>query len=286
MLVLGAGGQLGRDLLGVLAHRSDLDGLGAGRDAVDVADAASVAAGLDGAGLAAGDAVVNCAAFTGVDRAETETAAAFAVNAAGAGHVAAACARRHLALVHLSTDYVFSGTGAHRDPYVETDPPDPRTVYGQSKLEGERLVAERHPGAAIVRTSWLFGVHGANFCQTMLRLGAERDAVDVVEDQVGTPTWTGALAAALADLLASPEPASGLFHLAGRGACSWADLAEELFRRAGVDCEVRRVTSDRVPRPAPRPAWSALASGRADAPSLAPWPDHVAGFVEDRAAIA
>jgi dTDP-4-dehydrorhamnose reductase len=226
-------------------------------------------------------AVVNCAAYTNVDGAESHREAAFAVNADGAHEVARACADAGVRLIHISTDYVFSGDA--RQPYVEDDAPAPRTVYGQSKLEGERRVVAALPEAAIVRTSWLFGAGHRNFCETMLSLGAVRERVEVVDDQCGSPTWTGELAAAL-DLLLDDPAASGVFHLAGAGACSWADLAEELFLRAGVDCDVDRVPTHRVPRPAPRPAWSALKSTRPDAPTMAPWPEHVAHFLADRGA--
>jgi dTDP-4-dehydrorhamnose reductase len=165
-------------------------------------------------------------------------------------------------LVYYSTDYVFDGS--KREPYVETDAPRPLGEYGRTKLEGEGEVRE----GWIVRSSWLFGPTGHNFLRTMLRLGAERDEVAVVDDQRGSPTYVGHLAGATKELLSLP---GGVWHLAAAGDCTWADFAEAIFEAAGVECRVRRISTAEFPRPAKRPAYSVLRSERDGAPILPHW---------------
>lgn len=277
-----AGERAGHELV-PLAH-SDLD----------IADARAVERALRGAGA---DAVVNCAAWTDVDGAESHRDAAHAVNALGAGNVARAAAAAGIPLVHVSTDYVFDGEppldrrGKPR-PYVESDPTGPRSVYGHTKLEGERLVLEASLRHTVVRSSWLFGVDGPNFVATMLRLAGERSAmgsrganpvapsVQVVEDQVGCPTWTGHLAPALLGLL--EREVRGLVHLAGAGHVSWNGFAKEIFRQADVGCRVEPATTAEMARPAPRPAWSALESERDDVIPMPDWRDGLASYLAAR----
>jgi dTDP-4-dehydrorhamnose reductase len=224
-------------------------------------------------------AVVNCAAYTNVDGAESDRAGAAAVNGEGAGNVAAAAAEVGAFVVHVSTDYVFDGS--KRVPWVESDAVAPLGVYGETKLAGEQAVAAATPAHAIVRTAWLFGAGGKNFVDTMLALGAEREEVSVVTDQVGCPTWTGHLAEALVELAERPQD-TGIHHIAGAGSCSWNELALEVMDRAGLDCRVLPATTDRFPRPAARPAYSVLASER-DAPLLLPrWQDGVAAYLATR----
>ena len=223
------------------------------------------------------DAVVNCAAWTDVDGAEEHEAAAYALNASGAGHVAGAAASAGARLVHVSTDYVFDGRAAR--PYVESSATGPMSAYGRTKLAGERAVAQTGGSHLIVRSSWLFGSGGRNFVTTMLALGGERDGVDVVTDQVGCPTWTGHLAPALVELAARGE--RGVMHVAGSGACSWHELAAETFRQAGVACEVRETTTAGMPRPAPRPAYSVLGSERGETPRLPAWREGLAGYLTE-----
>lgn len=220
--------------------------------------------------------VINCAAWTDVDGAEASEPRATAVNGAGAGHLAEAAATVGARLLHVSTDYVFAGDKG--SPYVESDPTGPRSAYGRSKLAGELAVAAHGPADhLIVRTSWLFGPHGHNFVATMLRLGRERDVVTVVDDQVGCPTFAGHLASALVGL--AEGQTRGLLHLAGAGACSWHDFAQEIFRQAGVPCLVERGRTADLGRPAPRPAYSVLESERADAPALPPWREGLAAYL-------
>jgi dTDP-4-dehydrorhamnose reductase len=246
------------------------------RGGLDITDRAAVERAVSAEGP---EAIVNCAAWTDVDGAEEQEAAAHTVNAAGAGHVAGAAAAAGVRLVHVSTDYVFDGRADR--PYVESAVTSPMSAYGRTKLAGERAVAEAGGRPVIVRSAWLFGVGGGNFVATMLALADGRDHVSVVTDQIGSPTWTGHLAPALVAL--AEQQQQGLMHVAGSGACSWHELASEAFRRAGVACEVRETTTAAMPRPAPRPAYSALGSDRQDAPRLPDWREGVAGYLAARA---
>lgn len=249
---------------------------------LDVTDAEAVNTAVAAAGA---DALVNCAAWTDVDGAEVNREAAFAVNARGAGNLARAAAGAGVPLVHVSTDYVFDGiapvdAAGRARAYVESDPTGPLSVYGQSKLAGEREVLAASPRHAVVRSSWLFGVGGRNFVDTMLRLAQEREAVQVVEDQVGCPTWTGHLAPALLGLL--EREVGGLIHLAGTGAISWNGFAREIFRQAELPCRVEPATTAQTARPAPRPGWSVLESERGDVIPMPDWRDGLAGYLAAR----
>jgi dTDP-4-dehydrorhamnose reductase len=206
------------------------------------------------------DLVLHAAAWTNVDGAESEPAAAELVNVDGTRNVAALGAP----VVYFSTDYVFDGS--KREPYVESDEPRPVSVYGRTKLEGEHELRD----GWILRSSWLFGWTGTNFVRTMLRLAEERDEVSVVADQVGCPTYVGHLAEATRDLLTLPQ---GTWHVAAEGECSWAEFARAIFEEAGVDCRVREITTEALGRPAPRPAYSVLRSERDGAPRLPHWRD-------------
>jgi dTDP-4-dehydrorhamnose reductase len=207
------------------------------------------------------DLVLHAAAWTDVDGAEASPQDAAAVNVGGTQHVLELGAP----VVLFSTDYVFDGR--KREPYLESDAPNPLSVYGRTKLQAEAVAGE---DAWVVRSSWLHGWTSTNFVRTMLRLGAERDEVAVVDDQRGSPTYVGHLAAAVRQLLDLPR---GRWHLASGGDCTWAELAEVIFEEAGIDCRVRRITTAELERPAPRPAYSVLRSERADAPSLPHWRD-------------
>lgn len=276
LLVVGANGMLGREVVAA-ARVAGHEVTGRDVESIDITDAPATAR------LVAADApqaVVNCAAFTDVDGAEQREQDALAVNGAGAGNLAAAAAAAGARIVHPSTDYVFPGDAS--EPYVESSPTGPRSAYGRTKLAGELAVAAAHPDHAIVRTAWLFGVHGSNFVDTILRLASERETIQVVDDQVGSPTWAGHLAPALVEL--AGREATGIFHAAGAGRCSWFQLAREAVARAGIPCEVEPTTTAAFPRPAPRPAFSVLASERgADAITLPPWREGLAGFLAERA---
>ena len=275
LLVTGAGGMLGRAVVERaigLGH----DVRAATRAELDVTDAGAVQRVLHEICPAA---VVHCAAYTDVDGAESAWNLAEAVNARGAGNVAAAAREVGARIVHLSTDYVFDGS--KREPWVESDPVAPLGVYGDTKLAGEELVAAANPAHVIVRTAWLFGAGGRNFVDTMLALAAQRDEVSVVTDQVGCPTWTGHLAGALVELAERPSQ-TGIHHIAAAGSCSWNELAIEIFERAGIDCRVLPTTSDAFPRPAQRPAYSVLGSERAQPLELPAWQDGVAQYLMSR----
>jgi dTDP-4-dehydrorhamnose reductase len=287
LLVTGAGGMLGHDVLRAGA-RAGHELVGLARGELDITDASAVerAVAQVAGGRGAPAAAVNCAAWTDVDGAETHPEQAHAVNATGAGNLARATAAAGIPLIHVSTDYVFAGeapldaSGAPR-PYLESDPTGPRSVYGQSKLAGELEVLGASPRHTVVRTAWLFGVDGANFAALMLRLAAEREAVQVVTDQVGCPTWTGHLGPALIGLI--EREVCGLVHLCGAGHVSWNGFASEIFRQAGVSCRVEPATSAEMARPAPRPAWSALGSERDDLVPMPDWRDGLAGYLAARA---
>ena len=202
--------------------------------------------------------VLHAAAWTDVDGAESDPEGARLVNVDGTRNVAAL----GVPIVYYSSDYVFDGS--KREPYVESDESNPLSIYGRTKLEGEREVR----GGWIVRSSWLFGWTGTNFVRTMLRLGAERDEVSVVADQLGSPTYVGHLAEATRDLLTLPQ---GTWHVAAEGECTWAEFARAILEEAGLDCRVREITTDELGRPAPRPAYSVLRSERDGAPRLPHW---------------
>jgi len=224
-------------------------------------------------------AVVNCAAWTDVDGAEEHEGEATAVNGRGAGNVAIAAAAVGASVVYPSTDYVFDGT--KEEGYVESDEVNPISGYGRSKLAGERETAAANPRHWIVRSSWLFGVSGRNFVETMLGLARDRDEVVVVRDQVGCPTYTSHLATGIVRLL--DGEAYGVHHMAGGGRCSWYDFAVEIFRQAGVDCRVLSMTSDMLDRPAPRPAFSVLVSEREHPVLLPDWREGLADYLAERA---
>jgi dTDP-4-dehydrorhamnose reductase len=255
---------------------------------IDITDAAAVDELLDGLLGEPGSlgAIVNCAAWTDVDGAESKREQAHAVNATGAGILARAAARIGVPLLHLSTDYVFNGVAPldaddRPRPYVESDPTGPRSVYGATKLDGEQQVLAASPRHTVVRTAWLYGIDGPNFVETMLRLAGEREAVQVVDDQIGSPTWSGHLAPAILGLL--EREVSGLVHLTGAGEVSWNGFAKEIFRQAEVECRVEPATSEQMARPAPRPAWSALQSEREDVLGMPDWRDGLSGYLAARA---
>jgi len=287
VLVTGALGMLGHDVARA-GERAGHELVLVDLPELDITDEAAVAALLEELNARPGglDGVVNCAAWTDVDGAQEKADAARAVNADGAGVLARGAAAAGVPLVHVSTDYVFDGSApldeaGNPRAYLERDQTGPQSVYGITKLEGERQVLAASRRHAVARTAWLYGVDGANFPATMLRLAAERDAVQVVTDQVGSPTWSGHLAPALLGLL--ERGVAGIVHLTGGGHVSWNGFAQEIFRQAEVDCRVEPTTSEQFVRPAPRPAWSALETERDDVLPLPPWQDGLAGYLAARA---
>ncbi|MFF0432166.1 dTDP-4-dehydrorhamnose reductase [Streptomyces sp. NPDC004327] len=258
-LITGAAGMLGRDLADVLAE-AGADVTALTRKDLDITDAEAVRAAVAGH-----DVVVNAAAWTDVDGAETEEAAATRINGDGPRALAGACAGSGAVLLQVSTDYVFPGDAT--EPYRHDAPTSPINAYGRSKLAGERAVLELLPERGyVIRTAWLYGAHGRNFVSTMLGLAGQRETVDVVDDQRGQPTWTRALARQLRDLgaqaLAGRAPA-GVYHGTAAETATWFDLARAAFELTGLDPErVRPTTSEKFVRPARRPSYSVLAHER------------------------
>jgi dTDP-4-dehydrorhamnose reductase len=273
-LVTGAGGMLGRDVVEALRQRGH-DVVGLTRQELDVTDGPGVDAAVS---AIEPEAVVNCAAWTDVDGAESRERDAMAVNDTGAGLLAVAAGTVGAKVVYPSTDYVFDG--AKREPYVESDHAHPISAYGRSKLAGETAVAVANSRHLIVRTSWLFGTGGANFIETMLRVGAEQPEVLVVSDQVGAPTYTRHLAGAIALLTESDD--YGIQHVTGSGSCSWFEYAQEIFDQAGMETRVMAARTEMLDRPAPRPPYSVLASELADPVVLPDWRAALAEYLAER----
>ena len=267
VLVTGANGMLGHRVVDDLRARGH-EVRGTDLPELDLTDAGAVARFVD---EVQPEAVVNCAAYTQVDKAEEQEELASRVNGDAAGNVARAAPY----VVHLSTDYVFDGDAT--EPYVESSRPNPTGAYGRTKLAGEEQVRAAGGQHAIVRTAWLYGEGGPNFVDTMLRLGRERDEVRVVFDQIGSPTWTGHLSTAVGDIV--ERRGAGVFHATGAGSCSWFELAVEAMRVAGLDCRVVAIPSEEFPTPTKRPAFSVLATERDDGVHLPDWREGVKGHL-------
>lgn len=262
ILVAGKNGQLAR-CLATQADRRGTPLQAIGRPPLDLVRPESIHAVVS---TMRPRAIVNAAAYTAVDKAETDSAAAFAINATGAGCLAEAAAKFEIPLIHVSTDYVFDGR--KRAPYVEEDGPSPLGVYGASKLAGEIEVRRAHPAATIIRTSWLYSVWSPNFVTTMLRLGSERPVVRVVDDQRGNPTSAFDLADAILDLIGRPECRGHLYHLSGHGETTWYDFAKAIFegwsQRGRRVPRLERITTQDYGAPASRPADSRLDCSKAE----------------------
>lgn len=266
--------MLGRDVVRACEGRG-ADVVALAHSELDITDGPAVDAEI---AAARPDAVVNCAAWTDVDGAEDHEAEATRVNNEAAGLVAVAAAEVGAKILHPSSDYVFDGEKG--EPYVESDHTGPLSAYGRSKLAGETSVAVVNPNHHVIRSSWLFGVGGRNFVETMLHLAEQQPEVLVVSDQVGCPTYTPHLAGAIARLLESD--AYGIHHVAAAGACSWFEFAQEIFDQSGIECRVMAATTEMLARKAPRPAYSALASERADAIELPSWSEGLREYLAER----
>ncbi|RTL98474.1 dTDP-4-dehydrorhamnose reductase [Ancylobacter aquaticus] len=284
ILLLGAGGQVGREIAG-RAGEAGHDLVALDHAGLDITDAAALSRAL---ATARPEVVINAAAYTAVDRAESEPERAHLINAVAPGLIAQACAEQGAALIHLSTDYVFDGS--KKGAYVESDPVAPLGLYGASKEAGERAVRAGLARHLIIRTSWVYGIHGANFLKTMLRLASERDRLTIVADQRGCPTATRDIAEGLlaaARLLAAGTLAPGTYHLAGSGVASWFDFAAAIVERAGLHTgrhpEIVPIATVDYPTPARRPANSELSSeafAQASGFRAASWQDRVAEVVD------
>lgn len=277
ILIIGANGQLGQDCRALFAPGHEV--LALDRPAIDITDLSSV---RDAVRSFRPDAVLNCAAYTAVDKAETDEETCRAINADGPMEIALALAGTGAILVHISTDYVFDGTKPLGERYVEEDAPCPVSAYGRTKLAGEAPVLAYERGA-VLRTAWLYGEHGNNFLRTMVRLSRRPAPIRVVADQHGSPTWSGSLARQIARLLDDFRP--GLYHATSQGECTWYDLTKRFFEAAGVDHEVIPIGTADYPTPATRPVNSVLenrALRRAGLDVMPGWEDdidaHAAAF--------
>jgi dTDP-4-dehydrorhamnose reductase len=286
LLVVGANGQLGSDLIEAVRTGKDVFARGLTRKDLDVTDAFGVQDMVVGwERIVRSDSpdhrlvVVNCSAYTAVDAAETDEENAFAVNAAGPALLATSCAKVGARLIHVSTDYVFSGDAS--TPYDVDDGTGPKSAYGRTKLAGELAVREILPDAShVVRTAWVYGAAGQNFVKTMARLERERDTVSVVDDQRGSPTWSRDLATGLLALAGSDVPA-GTLHATNRGETTWHGFTKAIFEELGADPErVLPTTSEAFPRPAPRPAYSVLSARAWDEAGLPPLPEWRTALAE------
>lgn len=249
----GAGGQLGTALANQVAGHTLIRLHLASRIELDITDPISVSKYFANNQM---DGVINCAAYTAVDLAETNREDAFRVNAEGARNIAKACQESNTSLYHISTDYVFEGNGNR--PYTEQDEINPQSVYGESKAEGERLIREAYTEACIIRTSWLVDAKGQNFVNAMIRLGSERDSISVVDDQVASPTWAPLLAEGLLTSISKEANLAGTFHYAHEGECSWKKFTEYIFNDLDIQCQVNAISTADFGATAPRPKYSKL----------------------------
>lgn len=277
VLVTGAKGQLGTDLMNELEKRG-LKGIGLGVEEMDVTDFDACKRVISASGA---DAVIHCAAYTAVDAAEDNVELCRRINSEGTRNVAQVCKDAGIKLMYISTDYVFDGQGTR--PWEPDDERHPLNVYGETKYEGELAVEELLDCFFIVRIAWVFGVVGKNFIRTMLRIGRERGAVSVVNDQVGSPTYTYDLARLLVDMIQTDE--YGRYHATNEGICSWYEFAREIFRQAGMDeVKVTPVTSSEFPSKAIRPFNSRMSKEKLSERGferLPSWQDALRRFLEE-----
>jgi dTDP-4-dehydrorhamnose reductase len=288
ILITGSKGQLGNELIDILkTGKSEIgpisplyagaDITGVDIDTLDITDVKAVTDFVDAKGF---DLIINCAAMTNVDACESDFETAMRVNAVGARNMARAASHAGSKIVYISTDYIFDGRA--NTPYCEWDTPAPATIYGKSKLLGERYVRETCERSFIVRTAWLYGYVGANFVRTIIKLASERDQIKVVNDQIGNPTNANDLAHHILKIAVTDE--YGIYHCTGGGICSWYDFATEIVRLSGLTCEVVPCTTEEFPRPAPRPAYSAmdhLMLRTVAEDEMRPWEEALATFMKD-----
>ncbi|GGB04231.1 dTDP-4-dehydrorhamnose reductase [Puia dinghuensis] len=254
ILVTGANGQLGRELQVLAAAYPQYSFVFADRSQLSIEDPQQIATFFNTHKPAW---CINCAAYTAVDKAETEKDAAFRINGEGPGYLAAACRNSGARLIHVSTDYVFDGNSA--TPLKENDPTAPINAYGASKLAGEQRAMENHPGGTvIIRTAWVYSEFGNNFVKTMIRLMKERPAINVVDDQIGSPTYAADLAAAILHIVNSPNFVPGIYHYSNEGRISWYQFASAIRNHTGSTCTVNPIPSSQFPTPAKRPHYSLL----------------------------
>lgn len=253
ILVTGAGGQLGQEILRLSEEYPQFKVIGIARDEVSIDDEERLRAVFESQ---LPDFLVNCAAYTAVDKAETEQEDAYRVNAKGPAILARICEEFRSRFIHISTDYVFDGSA--NTPYKESDPTGPQGVYGSSKLQGEQSVMEANPNALIIRTAWVYSHFGKNFVKTMLRLMKDKPEIGVVNDQFGSPTYAADLAEAILHIIGSGTWLPGIFHFSNKGHISWYEFAMAIRDMSGSHCKVNPITTAQYPTPAKRPAYSVL----------------------------
>lgn len=253
ILVTGSKGQLGSSLRRVFDNDPAIDATYTDHDTLDITDRDAVYRFL---GDSKFDIVVNCAAYTAVDKAESDEILASALNTGAVGNLAEAAVKNGTRVIHISTDYVFSGQGCR--PYEENDEPYPQSIYGRTKLEGEALLTSFCQNALIIRTAWLYSEFGGNFVKTMLRLAETRPEINVVVDQIGTPTYAGDLAEAIHRIVSSGEWKPGIYHFTDEGVASWYDFTKAIFEIAGRDVKVNPIKTSEYPTQAKRPLYSVL----------------------------
>ena len=257
ILVTGCNGQLGSCLRRVLERDSDIDAIYTDYEDLDITDREAVERYLLDTRP---DVIVNCAAYTAVDKAETEEIAAAALNTLAVGNLGEAAVRSGSKVIHISTDYVFSGQGFR--PYEENDEPYPQGIYGRTKLEGEGLLSSFCKNAIIIRTAWLYSEYGRNFVKTMLTLADTKPEINVVADQIGSPTYAGDLAEAIYAILKSDKWTPGIYHFTNEGVASWYDFTKAIMEIAGKDVKVNPIPTSAYPTPAKRPLYSVLSKAK------------------------
>lgn len=276
VVVTGAAGQLGQDVLKELARKNH-EAFGTDRDQLDITIENDVLAFIREINP---DVILHCAAYTNVDSAEENEEIAYQINAKGTEYLAKAAKRVEAKMLYISTDYVFDGTAT--EPYEVDEPTKPLGAYGRTKLAGEEFLQKNLDKFFIVRTAWVFGIYGQNFVKTMLRLGKERGEVSVVHDQVGSPTYTVDLARLMVELMETEK--YGIYHATNSGVCSWYEFAVEIFKQAGLDVKVNPLTSDQFPRPAARPHYSVLSKKKIEESGLSGlrnWKKALAAYLEE-----
>jgi dTDP-4-dehydrorhamnose reductase len=276
VVVTGAAGQLGQDVIKELARKNH-QAFGTDRTRLDITNEVDVTTYIN---EVKPDVILHCAAYTNVDAAEENEEVAYQINAAGTEYLAKAAKQTGAKMLYISTDYVFDGTAT--EPYEVDEPTKPLGAYGRTKLAGEQLLQKHLDEFFIVRTAWVFGIHGNNFVKTMIRLGKERGEVGVVHDQVGSPTYTVDLAKFMVELMETEK--YGIYHATNSGTCSWYEFAVEIFKQEDMKVTVNPLTSDQFPRPAARPKYSVLSKKMIEKQGLSPlrdWKEALAAYLAE-----
>lgn len=253
ILVTGSKGQLGNEMQQASGRYPDFQFIFTDVEELDICNPVAIESFVNENKI---NFIVNCAAYTAVDKAEEDVELCYKINAEAVYNLGKVAVNQNIAVIHISTDYVFDGTNYL--PYHEEQPVSPATVYGKSKLEGERLLQEICPASVIIRTSWLYSSFGNNFVKTMLKLGKERDSINVVFDQIGTPTYAADLAEAVLQIVSKENPTAGIYHFSDEGVCSWYDFTKTIHRIARISCNVMPIESKDYPARTPRPHYSVL----------------------------